>query len=165
MCILCPIGTYQDETGKQECTSCPGEYTTLYVASRNETDCSETAQLSSTTNIPTTSTSASMENIPVTSTSTSVASTDQSSSGTSTTEPNKKPEVDSQESVKSAVMIPVIISSVVVGIIIVTLIAIIKYKQHLRNITRNKRGTSFASLNMVHPAIGNDYGVPPVSHC
>ena len=39
-----------------------------------------------------------MENIPVTSTSTSVASTDQSSSGTSTTEPNMKPEVDSQES-------------------------------------------------------------------
>jgi hypothetical protein len=37
-------------------------------------------------------------NIPTTSTSASVASTDQSSSGTSTTEPNKKPEVDSQES-------------------------------------------------------------------
>ena len=39
-----------------------------------------------------------MENIPVTSTSTSVASTDQSSSGTSTTELNKKPEIDRQES-------------------------------------------------------------------
>ena len=40
LCILCPIGTYQDEVGQQECTSCPGGYTTLYMASRNQTDCS-----------------------------------------------------------------------------------------------------------------------------
>ena len=73
--------------------------TTVIVQSNSTIKSStETAQLSSTTNIPTTSTSSSMENIPVTSTSTSVASTDQSSSGTSTTELNKKPEIDRQES-------------------------------------------------------------------
>ena len=45
VCVFCvPVGTYQDEAGQQECTSCAGGYTTLYMASRNQTDCSCTIE-------------------------------------------------------------------------------------------------------------------------
>ncbi|XP_076075711.1 uncharacterized protein LOC143046433 [Mytilus galloprovincialis] len=58
-CRLCPVGTYQNETGQQGCEACPNGYTTLYRSSRNITDCSEnnTSVTSNSETVTTSSTS------------------------------------------------------------------------------------------------------------
>lgn len=38
-CVMCPKGTYQDESGQVNCKNCPVGLTTHYIASRNESEC------------------------------------------------------------------------------------------------------------------------------
>ncbi|XP_056008481.1 uncharacterized protein LOC125664654 [Ostrea edulis] len=38
-CVLCNIGTYQDEAGQTECKGCPHGMTTKYVGSQDQIDC------------------------------------------------------------------------------------------------------------------------------
>ncbi|XP_071132591.1 sushi, von Willebrand factor type A, EGF and pentraxin domain-containing protein 1-like isoform X2 [Mytilus edulis] len=165
-CILCSVGTYQNETGQQKCEACPNGYTTLYTASRNVTDCSETSTASTSPTTLSTSTA----------TTSSTSSTTATFSGTTNSvskvsySPDSKPEDEEDNSYLTTVIIPVIIVVLLIATIIVTSVALFKYRKYVRRINRHKltKRHSIASLNMVNPTLSvkpDVYGLPPLSTC
>ncbi|CAC5361884.1 unnamed protein product [Mytilus coruscus] len=165
-CILCPVGTYQNEMGQQKCESCPNGYTTLYTASRNVTDCSEnsTATTSSTTS------STSIVTTSSTSTTTSTFSGTTNGASKVSNSPDSKQEDEEDDSDLTTVIIPVITVTLLVATIIVTSVALFKYRKYLRRINRHKlnKHPSIASLNMVNPTLSvkpDVCGLPPMSTC
>ncbi|CAC5393166.1 unnamed protein product [Mytilus coruscus] len=41
VCVMCPKGTYQDESGQVNCKNCPDGLTTQYIASKNQSECTD----------------------------------------------------------------------------------------------------------------------------
>lgn len=148
LCVMCPKGTYQNENGQLQCKACPDGFTTLYIASRNVTECS--VQSVSSSSVATTMVSHHSA--------ISTTETIQVPSNASSTSPTTHTLAAEHGNFKE-IVIP-IVAVVAIVVIVTVLIAVIKkIRKNIRKAQRSQSSKSLgsrASLNMVRPTFNTD---------